>query len=43
VDGGRAQRVGSRWWVPGGPGPLLELPTRRARRNRRYATIGKVK
>jgi len=27
--GGRgcAQGVGSRWWVPGGPGPLLELPT----------------
>ncbi|MBM3222169.1 MAG: hypothetical protein FJZ38_26520, partial [Candidatus Rokubacteria bacterium] len=30
--GGRgcAQGVGSRWWVPGGPGPVLELPTRLA-------------
>ena len=25
---GRAQGAGSRWWVPGGPGPVLELPTR---------------
>jgi len=25
---GRAQGVEARWWVPGGPGPVLELPTR---------------
>jgi len=25
---GRAQGVEPRWWVPGGPGPVLELPTR---------------
>ncbi|MFN9975516.1 MAG: hypothetical protein ACK58T_37050 [Phycisphaerae bacterium] len=25
---GRAQGAGSRWWVPGGPGPVLALPTR---------------
>jgi len=28
---GRAQGVGSRWWVLGGPGPALELPTRSPR------------
>jgi hypothetical protein len=27
---GRAQGARSRRWVPGGPGPVLELPTRRA-------------
>ena len=25
---GRAQGVEARWWVPGGPGPVLGLPTR---------------
>ncbi|MFO0451534.1 MAG: hypothetical protein ACK52I_23235 [Pseudomonadota bacterium] len=25
---GRAQAVDPRRWVPGGPGPVLELPTR---------------
>jgi cysteinyl-tRNA synthetase len=25
---GRAQAVEARRWVPGGPGPVLELPTR---------------
>jgi len=25
---GRAQGVEPRWWVPGGPGPVLGLPTR---------------
>ncbi|MFN9969119.1 MAG: hypothetical protein ACK58T_04395, partial [Phycisphaerae bacterium] len=28
---GCAQGAGLRWWVPGGPGPVLELPTRRMR------------
>jgi len=38
---GTAQGAGSRWWVPGGPGPVLGLPTRqRPRRGGREAGQG---